>query len=63
LEEIFESFRQVDSSSTRRQGGVGLGLAISKGLTELMGGRIRVHSKLGQGSVFSFMLPLKSMKK
>lgn len=62
LEYIFESFRQVDSSSTRRHGGVGLGLAISKGLTELMGGRISAHSELGQGSVFSFTLPLKIMK-
>jgi PAS domain S-box-containing protein len=62
LEDIFESFRQVDSSSTRRHGGVGLGLAISKGLTELMGGRLGVHSELGQGSVFSFTLPIKCMK-
>jgi signal transduction histidine kinase len=62
LEDIFESFRQVDSSSTRRHGGVGLGLAISKGLTELMGGRLGVHSELGQGSVFSFTLPVKCMK-
>jgi PAS domain S-box-containing protein len=63
LEDMFESFRQVDSSSTRSHGGVGLGLTISKGLIELMGGRISVHSELGQGSVFSFTLPLKSMKK
>jgi PAS domain S-box-containing protein len=62
LEDIFESFRQVDSSSTRSHGGVGLGLAISKGLTELMGGRLGVHSELGQGSVFSFTLPIKCMK-
>ena len=61
-EDIFDSFRQVDSSSTRSYGGVGLGLAISKGLIELMGGRISVHSELGQGSTFSFALPLKCMK-
>jgi len=60
LEDIFNSFRQVDSSSTRRHGGVGLGLAISKGLTELMGGKIRVQSEPGHGSVFSFTLPLKT---
>jgi PAS domain S-box-containing protein len=60
LKEIFESFRQVDSSSTRRHGGVGLGLAISKGLTELMGGSISAHSELGRGSVFSFTLPIKT---
>jgi len=62
LEEIFLSFRQVDSSSTRRHGGAGLGLAISKGLTELMGGSICAHSVLGQGSVFSFTLPIKNVK-
>ncbi|MDG5468732.1 PocR ligand-binding domain-containing protein [Deltaproteobacteria bacterium IMCC39524] len=62
LEDIFESFRQVDSSSTRKHGGAGLGLAISKGLTELMGGEIRVQSELEQGSVFSFTLPLKNIK-
>ena len=62
LEEIFLSFRQVDNSSTRRHGGAGLGLAISKGLTELMGGNICAHSVLGQGSVFSFTLPIKNVK-
>jgi PAS domain S-box-containing protein len=61
LEDIFESFRQVDSSSTRKHGGAGLGLAISKGLTELMGGEISVQSELKQGSVFSFTLPLKNI--
>lgn len=61
LEDIFESFRQVDSSSTRKHGGAGLGLAISKGLTELMGGEISVQSELEQGSVFSFTLPLKNI--
>lgn len=61
LKEIFLSFKQVDSSSTRRHGGAGLGLAISKGLTELMGGSICVHSVLGQGSVFSFTLPIKNV--
>lgn len=62
-EDIFDSFRQPDSSSTRSYGGVGLGLAISKGLIELMGGSISVHSEIGQGSTFSFALPLKCMKK
>jgi len=58
LEAIFASFTQADSSTTRRFGGTGLGLTISRSLSELMDGRIWVESEEGKGSSFHFIARL-----
>lgn len=56
-ETVFQEFRQVDGSATRRHGGTGLGLAISRRLVRLMGGELAVRSDLGQGATFTFWIP------
>jgi signal transduction histidine kinase len=57
-DKIFERFRQVETSNTRKYGGNGLGLAISKGLVEMLGGEIWLESEQGKGTSFYFSLPI-----
>ncbi len=59
LEKLFTSFSQVDTRRNRQEGGVGLGLAISKELVQKMGGTITVRSYPGKGSIFRFVVPQK----
>lgn len=60
IERLFKSFSQLDSSTTRKYGGSGLGLVICKKLIEMMGGQIQVQSEEGDGSAFSFNICLKT---
>jgi len=57
LDRLFKPFAQLDTGLTRRHGGTGLGLYISRGLAELLGGRIEVESEVKKGSIFTLVLP------
>ena len=60
---IFEQFQQVGTMQSRKEGGTGLGLPISKNLVELHGGEIWVESELDVGTTFSFTIPLERQTK
>ena len=54
---LFQDFTQADASTTRKFGGTGLGLALTRRFCQMMGGDVTVHSVLGEGSVFTIKLP------
>ena len=63
IKKLFIPFVQLDSGTTRKHEGTGLGLALTKNIVELHGGEITLNSEKGKGSIFSVVLPLKALKK
>ena len=59
-DDVFKPYTQADSSTTKKYGGTGLGLTISKNYCEMMGGRIEVSSELGKGSEFKVFIPVQN---
>ena len=59
---LFQSFQQAESSTTRKYGGTGLGLVISKNIVEMMGGEIWIESELGEGATFSFTIQMQRLE-
>jgi signal transduction histidine kinase/CheY-like chemotaxis protein len=62
LQLIFEEFRQIDGTTTRKYGGTGLGLTICKKIADMLNGSISVQSEIGKGSTFSFSIPLRVLE-
>ncbi|HMF50574.1 MAG TPA: ATP-binding protein [Candidatus Saccharimonadales bacterium] len=60
LPHIFDVFKQVDSSTTRGYGGIGVGLYIANSFIELLGGQLRICSEVGKGSTFTVRIPCDS---
>jgi signal transduction histidine kinase len=58
LDKVFEEFTQAETSTSKKYGGTGLGLPISKKMTEMMGGHMEVKSEKGKGTTFSIIIPI-----